>query len=289
MMKCFRFNRLILLALLALICLPAVAGCGSSPGWEASLDAPPAFKAGGTLPLALNVTGQGQPVTGLMVTAVLEMTRMEHDQLRVVFTEKGGGVYQAEVLLPMDGEWSADIHMEKNGKSKELTVKFQSKAEASKPVAAVGDMIITQDDLDFYALANQLQSRIDQTQVLPLDKNSLLTQVIRLQAVGLLAKEKGYQADSVSVSSELGKHRAYGATDPALRQAISSFDAARFWRNEETRLTLLNLARQVQDEIRDKIKNDRPQASPKEIGYQTAQAYEDLVASQIAGLHIRFF
>ncbi len=110
--------------LAALFALLLLAGCGGGTDWSATLQAPPQFALGQELPLVLTVKADGKPVTGLVVKAQLEMKKMDHGTVEVVFAEKGEGVYEAKAKLPMGGDWVAVTEISDGKQTKELELPF---------------------------------------------------------------------------------------------------------------------------------------------------------------------
>lgn len=96
-------------------------GCGT-PDWQVSLQVPSRADPDRPVPLTLEVTEGGQPVTGMHVEARLEMRRMDHGLIDVTLAERKAGRYEGSVDLPMGGEWEAHLTMTRNGETRTQTV-----------------------------------------------------------------------------------------------------------------------------------------------------------------------
>lgn len=96
-----------------------LAGCGSAE-YTASLEAESGQ------PLVLTVQEGGVPVSGLEIQGTLAMKKMDHGTVDVVFEEKSEGIYEAAADLPMGGEWTAELVVEKEGASEEVYVEFET-------------------------------------------------------------------------------------------------------------------------------------------------------------------
>lgn len=105
------------------------AGCSSKPAYQATIQVPEKFTAGQEIPISLQVKLDNQPATGLTVSAVLEMKKMNHGTVDVTFVEKGNGEYVANAKLPMGGEWIAVTQLKKDNNTVEQEIGFTIKGE----------------------------------------------------------------------------------------------------------------------------------------------------------------
>jgi len=100
-----------------------LAGCGGAK-MDVALEETPKYKDGVEFPIVLSVAEGDEAVTGLDIVATLEMARMDHGIIEVVFTDQGDGTYSGEVALPMAGEWIADVEMNQEGNTFDETLTF---------------------------------------------------------------------------------------------------------------------------------------------------------------------
>lgn len=112
------------IVIIALFIIILFSGCSAS-NLDFTVDTAPRYKADQSYPIVLKAIENGESISGLQLVATLEMARMDHGIIEVVFTDVGNGLYEGEVALPMGGEWIANIVAVKNGKEVEEIVTFQ--------------------------------------------------------------------------------------------------------------------------------------------------------------------
>lgn len=98
-----------------------IVGCSNEKLSVSVIDAPK-YKDGESFPIVLSITDGSNAVTDAEVIATLEMARMDHGTIEVIFTNEGDGTYVGDVELPMAGEWIANIVTTVNNKKSESTV-----------------------------------------------------------------------------------------------------------------------------------------------------------------------
>ncbi|WP_307257618.1 FixH family protein [Oikeobacillus pervagus] len=113
-------------ALLMLVIV--LAGCKAG-GVDFSIETAPSHKYGQSFPIVIKAVEGSEAVTGLEITANLEMAKMDHGEIEVHFTNNGDGTYEGEVELPMAGEWIAEVQAEKDGETYEGTLEFDVEEE----------------------------------------------------------------------------------------------------------------------------------------------------------------
>lgn len=111
------FSILILLLIL-------LTGCSSGSNYEFSIDTPPTYNGEKDSPIIFKVSEDGKPIEGLEIIANLEMAKMDHGEIHLNLQDKGNGLYESSVELPMAGEWIANIEVEKDGESFEKAIIF---------------------------------------------------------------------------------------------------------------------------------------------------------------------
>jgi nitrogen fixation protein FixH len=77
--------------------------------------------------LELTLQDAGQPVTGAMVRFDLTMPGMEMPPNHPEATYAGDGVYQAQALFTMAGEWQIRVEVTRAGESDEFTFSLRTK------------------------------------------------------------------------------------------------------------------------------------------------------------------
>lgn len=96
----------------AFMLLLILSGCNSDSDYELLLKQAPKYKAGESYPMVIEILKDGKPANGLEFNAFLEMAKMDHGTIELTFEDKGNGIYESSVELPMAGEWVANIEGE---------------------------------------------------------------------------------------------------------------------------------------------------------------------------------
>ncbi|WLR50352.1 FixH family protein [Bacillus tianshenii] len=285
-----------------------VAGCNSAPNWSAKIEQAPYFKDGEASQLVVSVKEEGNEVKGLEVEAVLEMTKMDHDDLKVQLKEQDAGIYIGEIVLPMAGEWEAIVTMKDGEQETETVLTFE--AEKANGVALVNDQEITKEDLDFYRVINEIQiamyeeadrkqysgAELDealryweqQREVLD-NRNTLLSQIIRLQAAKLLGEEKGYTAEPKEIEAAVKEVKQQYAKSEVAQQLIQEYGEEKFWNKEHQQYEAILITRKVQEDVVNKVKEENPQSQQNEVNMLAQKEYEELLVSQVGTLNIKVF
>jgi len=184
-----------------------------------------------------------------------------------------------------------------------------SKVEGNESaVATVNGEGITKQDLSFYRLINLLQVALyreadqqryqgeelkeanrfwDQQEQAAENHNTLLTQVIRLRAAALLAKEKGYTIRVEQIQKEIEKIKAYYAQHQVAMDMIAKYGEEEFWQQQEQQYERILLAQRVQQDMLERVKQANPKAGSKEVQMLAEKKYEELLVSQISTLDIQ--
>lgn len=111
---------------LILIFAITLSGCGGG-NVDIVLKEAPHYKDGVAYPIVLSVTEADEGIFGAEVMATLEMEKMDHGLIDIVFTDLGDGTYEGEVELSMAGEWIATVVVERDGKTYEEILTFDVK------------------------------------------------------------------------------------------------------------------------------------------------------------------
>lgn len=180
-------------------------------------------------------------------------------------------------------------------------------ALASDEVASINGQKITNEDLNFYSCLSRIQIETKRTddrknlqgaqleavmknwdtaEKTALDHNTVLTQIIRLHAVDLLAKEKGYTVTPQDAGKQLAADKANFQTYSVVQGLIKQYGEQKFWDQYQNWLQLQIQSKKVQADVIELAKKDNPNATSKEINYTASKNYEDLVVSQMGTLKI---
>ncbi|NLY80235.1 MAG: FixH family protein [Lysinibacillus sp.] len=283
-----------------------LAGCSASNDVEVEIkelyykgESPSAFE--------IFVTEKGEPLEGLTISAELAMLNMDHGKVEVVLEEEGNGVYSSEINLPMAGSWETVFAIERDGELIEKVMEYD--VEESSIVAIINGEPVTTEDIEFYRFINELHIAIGrendknslQGQELQnalqyweqeeemLDRNSLLTQIIRLRAMALLGEEKGHTATSEEVAKEIENIREQYNEFEIAQSMIEKYGEERFWEKEEEQYKLIILSQKVQEDLIEDVRGKNKNVTEQEIMYLASKAYDDLLVSQVNSLEIKFF
>ena len=114
-------------ALLLLMVL--LSGCSSAQDYQFTLKTAPKYKAETSYPVVIEVLQNGKSVEGLKFSAFLEMAKMDHGSIQLDFEDKGNGLYESSVELPMAGEWIATLEGEDDQDAFEKVMTFEVEKE----------------------------------------------------------------------------------------------------------------------------------------------------------------
>lgn len=186
-----------------------------------------------------------------------------------------------------------------------------SKAQTSSNsdlVATVNGEAITREDMQFYELINRIQIEMykerdkakytgaELERVMKFWKareedarhpNTLLTQIIRLRAMALLGKEKGYSAAPQEVEKEVNTVKATYAANPNVEAMIREYGEEKFWHKQRSQYQMIALVNKVQQDVINSVKKANPKANIKEVNVLAQKQYEDLLVSQVGSLNIK--
>lgn len=300
------------IALMLLGCFILLTACSSSPSWHASMEQTPTYTKGQPSFIAIKITDEdGEPIKGLRVEADLEMKRMDHDLIEADLQEGAEGIYHGNLNLLMDGPWKSTIMMTDGNQSKEQTMTFdvnQTAAVSKDVVAIINGKEIVQEDIEFYTVINLLQIAMyrehdqqtyqgkdieeamkywDTQEEAAQHKNTLLTQIIRLNAAALLAQEKGHQAMEMEITNEIENIKKIYSKSPAATKLITQYGEEKFWNKQRSQYQLIVLSSKTQKDVMELVKKANPTAEQKELNLLAQKKWEEILVSQISTLNIK--
>ncbi|NDI33899.1 FixH family protein [Chengkuizengella sediminis] len=282
-----------------------LSGCSNNVEWQIEITKVPFYKENVSAPIELKVMENEKLVSNLEITVVFEMAKMDHGQVEAILTENEDGFYEGTILLPMEGEWEGFLTIKNGNKTVEDVIKFTVSKEVA--IAKINGEGVYQADLDFYEFINLLHIEINReadkvkysgdeldeainywnSQVRSIkNKNTLLTQIIRLRSVALLAKEKGYSATEEEVIHEVEKIKEKYRESPIALEMIKQYGEKKFWDKEKSQYKLIVLANKVQQDLIEKVREENPDAGQDELNMLTQRKYEELLVSQVNTLDI---
>jgi hypothetical protein len=294
----------LLVALLLLVA--SLAACSSGPEYDIKVTNDVYFQLDQPGTIEIKVTEAGKPVKDLKVSAVLSMSNMDHGTNKVKFVETAeDGVYSGEADFSMSGKYEAVFTLEKDGKKSEKVITIN--VVKAQGTAKINGEWITDEDVAFYKLINQLQLEInreaakkqysgaqleeqlaylDSQEKVAEDKNNLLTQIIRLRSMAMLAEEKGHKAEAGEVDTAVNKARKQYNQYESAKALISKYGEDKFWATEKQQYEMIVLSQKVQSDLIAKVKKENPTYGEQEVIFQAQKQYEELLVSQVNSLKI---
>lgn len=291
-----------------------LSGCGGS-NYTVELADNPVFIPDTASKVSFKIVEDEKPSTGLDVKASFEMEKMDHGSIAVSLKEQGEGIYGGEVMLPMEGDWQALLTISNGSDTKEelvtFTVKKAETAAVDLPkgvIATINGDAINQEDLDFYEIINTIQIEMyreadkvkytgkdlddamkywDAQEAAIQNKNTLLTQIIRLRAMALLAEEKGHQASDNEIMAKLNETKNSYRNSQAAQNLIKKYGEDKFWAIQEKQQKSIVLVSKVQQDVLKNVKDANPKAESKELNMLAQKKYEELLVSQVSTLKIK--
>lgn len=161
--------------------------------------------------------------------------------------------------------------------------------------------VFSKEDMAFYALMEKIfiehsrQSADGESdaywgqQLAQYDNpNVQLQTLIEMQAMSLLAKEKGFYAHPDKVEEHVQSVRALIEEYPPIRQLAEqysgSFDSELFLYMEK-----YILKQRIIEELKKTIRAENPAVSERELAFETNERYEDLYEDQMSGLELEIY
>lgn len=284
-------------------------GCGTKESWSVQIEHEPEHK---DCSFMISIKNGETLVSNLEVVGVFEMARMDHGIIEIPFVEKQSGMYEAQLQLPMPGEWISTLSISNGEHTVEQFITFDvpvtgthhshgSHHTLEGAIATINGEGIFEEDIEFYQFINHLQiamyreadekednnefwdGQLNQANNL----NTLLTQIIRLRAMALLAEEKGHEATAAEVTEEVNKIRQQLSESNVATEMIKQFGEERFWEKQQSQYEMIVLVNKVQQDVIEKKKTENPTADMREVNFFAQKEYEDLLVAQIETLDVK--
>jgi len=284
-----------------------LAGCQGND-WTVSVKTTPFYKEGTASLFAAAIQKDGKPASGLEVTAIFEMTNMDHGQTVVQLAEKEPGLYEGNVQLPMEGEWDVLLQMKDGNETIEKLVTLQVKRQ--DVAAMINGAAITAAEVKFYQTRRQIEISIATEAVKKqyhgkqlnerlnywerqlnetTEPRSAVTRLIELHSMALLAEEKGYSVDEPAVDREVEKRKRQYEGSKTAQTLIRQYGEAAFWKQERRYVRLALLTQNVWNDMVKQAKNEYPNMAETEVRFFAQKKYDELLVSQIDSLDIQLY
>lgn len=179
---------------------------------------------------------------------------------------------------------------------------------ADDKVVTIEGKVLSYEDLQFYQLMNKVEielNRQQDEQKLQGDElkdklaywdeqlkyhdnfNVNLSKMIEQHTMYLLSKEKGMNVEEAAVSKEIEAFTAKVKENDPATQLIASFPEDAYQNRVNRYFTEKLLTQKIYETLKTDVVKEKPNASEKEIAFDTSKNYEDLYQSQIASLDIK--
>lgn len=180
--------------------------------------------------------------------------------------------------------------------------------QADDKVVTINGKVLSYEDLQFYQLMNKVDIELNRA----VDENKLegeelkeklafwdeqlkyhdnfnvnLSKMMEQHTMYLLAREKGLDVDTAKVGKSVEEFKDKVAQNEAASQLVSSFPEDAYKNRLNNYFTEKLLTQQIYDTLKADVVKEKPNASEKEVAYDTAKNYEGLYQSQIASLEIK--
>jgi hypothetical protein len=180
--------------------------------------------------------------------------------------------------------------------------------QADDKVVTINGKVLSYEDLQFYQLMNKVDIELNRA----VDEKNLqgeeltekmaywdeqlkyhdnfnvnLSKMMEQHTMYLLAREKGLGVETAQVSKTVEKFTAKVAQNEVASQLVSGFPADAYENRLSNYFTEKLLTLQIYETLKADVVKEKPNASEKEVAYDTAKNYEELYQSQIASLEIK--
>lgn len=180
--------------------------------------------------------------------------------------------------------------------------------QADDKVVTIDGKVLSYEDLQFYQLMNKvdielnraademnLEGKEQEEKISYWDEqlkyhdnfNVNLSKMIEQHTMFLLAREKGLEIESSEVAKTVEAFTARIAKNESASQLVSDYPEDAYKNRLNNYFTEKLLTQQIYDTLKADVVKEKPDASEKEIAYDTSKNYEDLYQSQIASLEIK--
>jgi hypothetical protein len=179
---------------------------------------------------------------------------------------------------------------------------------ADDKVVTIDGKVLTYEDLQFYQLMSKVEIELNRQEgerTLQGDKltdklaywdeqleyhdnfNVNLSKMIEQHTMYLLAKEKGLNAEGTAVEETIKEFTARVEQNEAAAKLVAGFPEDAYKNRLNTFFTEKLLNQQIYGILQADVQKEKPNASEKEIAYDTSKNYEQLYQSQISSLDIK--
>lgn len=179
---------------------------------------------------------------------------------------------------------------------------------AEDKVVTINGKVLSYEDLQFYQLMNKVDIELNRS----VDEKNLegeqlkeklaywdeqlnyhdnfnvnLSKMIEQHTMYLLAREKKLDVETAEVTKTVEEFTARVAQNEAASKLVTAYPSDAYKNRLNNYFTEKLLTQQIYDILKADIVKEKPDATEKEIAYDTSKNYDDLYQSQIASLEIK--
>ncbi|MCM3664529.1 hypothetical protein M3204_08955 [Mesobacillus subterraneus] len=198
------------------------------------------------------------------------------------------------------------------GESKATAEKSKQADEAGftseDKVVTINGKVLTYEDLQFYQLMNKVDIELNREQDQQKLKDAELTdklaywdeqlkyhdnfnvnlsKMIEQHAMYLLAREKGLDVEVSEVAKTIEEFTVRLEQNEPASQLVAAYPDDAFKNRLNSYFTEKMLTKQIYETLKTDVRKEKPNASEKEVVYDTSKNYDGLYQSQIASLEIK--
>lgn len=179
--------------------------------------------------------------------------------------------------------------------------------QADDKVVTINGKVLSYEDLQFYQLMNKVDIELnraadeqnlsgeelkekmaywDEQSKYHDNFNVNLSKMLEQHTMYLLAREKGLDVESAEVAGTIEEFKAKVKQNEAASQLVSAYPDDAYKNRLNSYFTEKLLTQQIYETLKADVVKEKPNATEKEVAYDTAKNYEGLYQSQIASLEI---
>ncbi|GAM14564.1 hypothetical protein [Mesobacillus selenatarsenatis] len=197
---------------------------------------------------------------------------------------------------------------ENNSSAQKAEESSEDGFQADDKVVTINGKVFSYEDLQFYQLMNKVDIELNRAvdeknlQGVELEEkmaywdeqskyhdnfNVNLSKMLEQHTMYLLAREKGLDVESAEVAGTIEEFKAKVEQNEAASQLVSAYPEDAYKNRLNSYFTEKLLTQQIYETLKADVVKEKPNATDKEIAYDTAKSYEELYQSQVASLEIK--
>jgi hypothetical protein len=192
--------------------------------------------------------------------------------------------------------------------SKQAEEKQEAGFTSDDKVVTINGKVLIYEDLQFYQLMNKVDIELNREQDQQKLKGAELTgklaywdeqlkyhdnfnvnlsKMIEQHAMYLLAREKGLNVEGSEVAKTIEEFTERVEQNKPAAQLVAAYPDDAFKNRLNSYFTEKMLTQQIYEALKTDVVKEKPNASEKEVAYDTSKNYDGLYQSQISSLEIK--